>query len=51
MQKVGDLKREEGQAMAEYGVSLSVITLLVVGTIGFLSGQLQAVINAVGNLL
>src|SRR6266550_2226803 len=33
-------KREEGQTMAEYGVVLAVITLIVVVSIGFLSGAI-----------
>jgi Flp pilus assembly pilin Flp len=47
--KVAELKREEGQTMAEYGVVLAVITLLIVGTLMLLSdginGALQSVID------
>jgi pilus assembly protein Flp/PilA len=42
---------EEGQTMAEYGVILGLITLLVVGTIGFLGGAIntkfQGVLDAI----
>jgi Flp pilus assembly pilin Flp len=42
-------KKEEGQTMAEYGVVLAVITVLIVGVLGTLStsirGQLQSVVN------
>jgi Flp pilus assembly pilin Flp len=38
---------EEGQTMAEYGVVLAVITLLVVGSITLLSGSIQGAIDAV----
>ena len=44
-------KREDGQTMAEYGVVLAVITILVVGAFTFLSGQINAAVNAVANLL
>jgi Flp pilus assembly pilin Flp len=47
--KLAELKREEGQTMAEYGVVLAVITLLIVGTLMLLSdginGALQSVID------
>jgi Flp pilus assembly pilin Flp len=42
-------KKEEGQTMAEYGVVLAVITVLIVGVLATLStsiqGQLQSVID------
>jgi Flp pilus assembly pilin Flp len=42
-------KKEEGQTMAEYGVVLALITVLVVGTLTALStgirGALQGVID------
>jgi Flp pilus assembly pilin Flp len=42
-------KKEEGQTMAEYGVVLAVITVLIVGVLGTLStsirGQLQNVVD------
>jgi len=44
-------KREEGQTMAEYGVVLAVITLVVVLAITTLSGRISGAINAVANIL
>ncbi len=44
-------KREEGQMMAEYGVVLAVITLVVVLAITTLSGRISGAINAVANIL
>ena len=42
-----NLRREEGQTMAEYGVILAVITLGVVTVLGLLSGAIQDAINSV----
>jgi Flp pilus assembly pilin Flp len=44
-------KREEGQTMAEYGVVLAVITALVIGALTLLSGNIDAAITGVANLL
>ena len=44
-------KREEGQTMAEYGVVLAVITLVVVLAITTLSGRISGAINAVAKIL
>jgi Flp pilus assembly pilin Flp len=44
-------KREEGQTMAEYGVVLAVITLLVVGAITLLSTNIQNAIESVAGIL
>ena len=44
-------KREEGQTMAEYGVVLAVITALVFGALSLLSGNIDAAITGVANLL
>jgi Flp pilus assembly pilin Flp len=45
------LKREDGQTMAEYGVVLAVITLLVIGAFMALSGAISSAINAVADIL
>jgi Flp pilus assembly pilin Flp len=42
---------EEGQTMAEYGVVLAVITLLVVGAIGLLSGAIATALDTVRGYL
>ena len=44
-------KRQEGQTMAEYGVVLAAITLVVVLAITTLSGSISDAINAVANIL
>jgi Flp pilus assembly pilin Flp len=40
-------RRQEGQTMAEYGVVLAVITLLVIGVLAALSTAIQTKIGAV----
>ena len=44
-------KREDGQTMAEYGVVLAVITLVVVLAITTLSGRISDAIDAVSGIL
>ncbi len=44
-------KREEGQTMAEYGVVLAVITLVVVVAITALSGAIKGAIDSVTAIL
>jgi Flp pilus assembly pilin Flp len=44
-------KREDGQTMAEYGVVLAVITLVVVVAITTLSGNIKSAIDAVSAIL
>ena len=44
-------ERERGQTMAEYAVTLCVITLAIVTAIAVLSGGVQAAIGQVANLL
>ena len=43
--------REDGQTMAEYGVVLAVITLLVIGAFTALSGGISGAINSVTSIL
>ena len=45
------LRREEGQTMAEYGVVLAVITVLLVASFTALSGEIKAAIDAVAKVL
>ena len=45
------LRREEGQTMAEYGVVLTVVTVLVFGSLMLLSGNLIMALNRVGEML
>jgi pilus assembly protein Flp/PilA len=42
---------EEGQTMAEYGVVLAVITLLVVGALGLLSGSIVGALESVTEII
>ena len=42
---------EEGQTMAEYGVVLAVITLVIVGTLLALSGAINGALQSVVNVL
>jgi Flp pilus assembly pilin Flp len=44
-------QREEGQTMAEYGVVLAVITLVVVVAITTLSGAIKGAIDSVTAIL
>ena len=41
------LRREEGQTMAEYGVVLAVITVMIVGALLLLSGGIEEALNKV----
>lgn len=45
------LKREEGQTMAEYGVILAVITVLIIGALLLLSSGIERNIMSVVNIL
>lgn len=44
-------RREEGQTMAEYGVVLAVITLVLVAAFTTLSKEIESAINAVAKIL
>jgi Flp pilus assembly pilin Flp len=49
--KVAEMRKEEGQTMAEYGVVLAVITTGIVAALIFLSDEIDAALRAVaGNL-
>ena len=45
--RLPDLRDEEGQTMAEYGVVLAVITLVIVATLLLLSGAINGALSAV----
>ncbi len=49
--KLAELRNEEGQTMAEYGVVLAVITLVIVGTLLALSGAINGALQSVVNIL
>ena len=49
--KIAEMREEEGQTMAEYGVVLAVITVGIVGALIFLSDEIDKALRAVaGNL-
>jgi len=49
--RLADLRNEEGQTMAEYGVVLAVITLVIVATLLLLSGAINTALNKVVTVL
>jgi Flp pilus assembly pilin Flp len=44
-------EREEGQTMAEYGVALTIITIVILTAISLLSDRVVNTINTVANVL
>jgi Flp pilus assembly pilin Flp len=48
---VGLREHERGQTMAEYAVVLAVITVAIVGTLGFLAGGIKSSLNSVTSKL
>ena len=42
-----NVKREEGQAMAEYGIILALIAVVCIAAVGFLGGKVNDALNAV----
>ena len=49
--RLADIRDEEGQTMAEYGVVLAVITLIIVGTLLLLSGAINGALQRVIGVL
>ena len=45
--RLPELRNEEGQTMAEYGVVLAVITLVIVATLLLLSGAINTALSNV----
>jgi pilus assembly protein Flp/PilA len=45
------LKREEGQTMAEYGLLIALVAILLIAAIGFFTGKLQATFSTIGSSL
>jgi Flp pilus assembly pilin Flp len=45
--KLAEVKSEEGQTMAEYGVVLAVITVLIIGALMALSDGIRGALNDV----
>ena len=46
-----NFKREDGQAMAEYGIILALIAAIVIGTLAILGGKVLNALNTVVNAL
>jgi Flp pilus assembly pilin Flp len=49
--RLPDLRNEQGQTMAEYGVVLAVITLVIVATLLLLSGAINDALSKVITVL
>ena len=49
--RLPELRKEDGQTMAEYGVVLAVITLVIVATLLLLSGAIDTALSKVINVL
>jgi Flp pilus assembly pilin Flp len=49
--RLQDLRREEGQTMAEYGVVLAVITIALIAVFTALAGGITNAISTVTNFL
>ena len=49
--RLAGLRNEEGQTMAEYGVVLAVITLVIVATLLLLSGAINTALSKVITVL
>jgi len=49
--RLADLRNEDGQTMAEYGVVLAVITLVIVATLLLLSGAINTALSKVITVL
>jgi Flp pilus assembly pilin Flp len=49
--KLAEVRSEEGQTMAEYGVVLAVITLAIVFTLGLLAGGINGALEEVTGIL
>jgi pilus assembly protein Flp/PilA len=46
-----NIKRQEGQAMAEYGIILALIAAVVIATLAILGGKVLAALQTVVNAL
>jgi pilus assembly protein Flp/PilA len=46
-----NIKKEEGQAMAEYGLILALIAVIVIGVVGTIGLNLQGKFKTIGDAL
>ncbi len=49
--RLAELRNEEGQTMAEYGVVLAVITVFIIGALVLLAGGIEDALNSVTAVL
>jgi Flp pilus assembly pilin Flp len=49
--RLADLRNEEGQTMAEYGVVLAVITVFIIGALVLLAGGIDGALREVASVL
>lgn len=46
-----NIKREDGQAMAEYGIILALIAVICIVAVGLLGGKINTALNSVVNAI
>ena len=49
--RLADLRNEEGQTMAEYGVVLAVITVFIIAALTLLAGGIDGALRSVADVL
>ncbi|HEX4930351.1 MAG TPA: hypothetical protein VFV62_06535 [Gaiellaceae bacterium] len=49
--RLADLRNEEGQTMAEYGVVLAVITVFIIAALTLLAGGIDGALRSVSAVL
>ena len=47
----GRLRRQEGQALVEYALIISLIAVALIGALTFMSGQMKGIFSDIGNKL
>jgi len=47
----GRLRRQEGQALVEYALIVSLIAVALIGALTFMSGQIKGIFSDIGNHL
>ena len=47
----GRLRRQEGQALVEYALIISLIAVALIGALTFMSGQINGIFSDIGNHL
>lgn len=47
--KLGALRDEEGQGLAEYALILALIAILAIAALVFLGGQISSILTTIGN--